>query len=55
MNEVVKATLGVDERIKQWLAEYVDGGEDRTEECLRLGAGRPWVPSLVEKARCARW
>jgi Family of unknown function (DUF5906) len=51
MNEVVRTTHSVDEQIKQWLADYVGGGEDRTEECLRLGAEYDWVPEAVAKAR----
>ena len=41
---------GTEGQINRWLREYMRGGPDRCEECLRLGA----LPEVVEKARDAR-
>src|SRR6516225_6913419 len=46
-NETLAGTEG---QINRWLREYMRGGPDRCEECLRLGA----LPEVVEKARDAR-
>lgn len=43
--------LDVGRWIKDALAEYADGGPDRTDECLRRGARLDWVVTAVEKAR----
>jgi hypothetical protein len=42
--------VGTEGQINRWLREYMRGGPDRCEECLRLGA----LPEVVEKARDAR-
>jgi hypothetical protein len=41
---------GTEGQINRWLREYMRGGPDRCEECLRRGA----LPEVVEKARDAR-
>jgi len=42
---------------RSWLAEFLRGGPDRCEECLRLGAeaGLAWVPRKVAEARGLRY
>jgi hypothetical protein len=47
--------LSVEDQIRQWLEEFLRGGPDRTEQCLRLGAGMAWVPGKVAEARGLRY
>src|SRR5260370_35206729 len=40
--------------IKEALRDYIQGGPDKTAECLALGEGLDWVPGYVARAREAR-
>ena len=58
MNEALRTQSPeeVGDYIKKALAEFVEGGPDRTEECIELGecAGLDWVQERVIKARHLR-